>query len=103
MEAGIVMGLLAAFALIMLFMKSPRWLQTLLLGHPLLSEILSIVFFFASITSITSSETGVMAAFTAGAIWTAFFFILRYNRNKEHDGNTGDTNASTEFRRSSSA
>lgn len=80
MEAGIIMGLLAAFALIMLFIKSPMRLQSFLLKHPLLTEILSIAALFASITSVTQSAEGVMASFVAGAIFTCFFFILKHNR-----------------------
>lgn len=72
---GIILGCLAAFALIVLFLKSPSFIKKLALKQVLISEILSLVFFFATITSVTQSAAGVLGSFVAGGIWTVFFFL----------------------------
>ena len=90
--SAIFLGLMASGALIILFTKLPMFIQRLFLKHPLISEILSLVFFYFSITSITQSLIGVMGAFAAGIIWTIFFFAYRYNKlntplqRRQHNG-----------------
>jgi len=80
--SGLLLGFMAAFALLVLYRKSPLWLRSFIERHPLMGEIISLIFFFTSITSVTSSLVGVIGTFVAGFLWTAYFFVFKSNPPK---------------------
>jgi len=81
---GIFIGILAASAMIILFMRLPVKLRIIATQWPLIAELLSLLFFFLSITSITSSIAGVLGALLAGGLWTVFFILYKYNMTYEN-------------------
>lgn len=73
--ASLLLGIFSSIGLILIFVKTPKRVQLFFCKYKLLAEILSFVFFMFTITSITQSLIGVLGAFIAAFIWSAYISI----------------------------
>jgi hypothetical protein len=73
----ILFGFFAFMALYFLYIKLPLSIKKFLKKAPFLSELLSLVFFYLTITSVTRSIIGVFSSLFAGFLWTLYFFFER--------------------------
>jgi hypothetical protein len=73
----LLFGFFAFMALYFIYVKLPITIRGFFKKAPFLSEVLSLVFFYFTITSVTKSIIGVFASLFAGFLWTLYFFFER--------------------------